>query len=385
MRMIALGEIMPARIPSVDPSKNKDETFELWSIPAHDAGAPEMLRGAEIGSSKKCVEPNDVLLARIVPHIRRSTVVKASRGFRQIASGEWITFRDSRFHPEYLRHILTSDPFHAEFMQTVAGVGGSLLRARPEGVKSIKIPLPPLEEQKRIAAILDQADALRRLRRRALDRLNPLGQAIFYEMFGASTESRHATPLGDICGRITKGESPKWQGFDYQDDGPLFITSENVGWGDLKANEGKRIPLGFHKKLSRSKLAEGDLLVNLVGASIGRACIFDRQDEANINQAVGVITLDERHEELRSFILALLLSSHGQTYLLGSRVEGARANISLSDLRGMPIFRPSPQEAASFNARLTCSITAKRKQAEAVDKSEQLFTSLQHRAFRGEL
>ena len=51
-------------------------------------------------------------------------------------------------------------------------------------LQRIAVPLPPLEEQKRIAAILDQADALRRLRRRALDRLNTLGQAIFREMFG---------------------------------------------------------------------------------------------------------------------------------------------------------------------------------------------------------
>ena len=69
-------------------------------------------------------------------------------------------------------------------MQTIAGVGGSLLRARPESVREIEIPLPPLPEQKRIAAILDQADALRKHRQRALDHLNQLGQSIFYEMFG---------------------------------------------------------------------------------------------------------------------------------------------------------------------------------------------------------
>jgi len=51
-------------------------------------------------------------------------------------------------------------------------------------IGSLKIPLPPLEEQRRIAGILDQADALRRLRTRALDKLNTLGQAIFHEMFG---------------------------------------------------------------------------------------------------------------------------------------------------------------------------------------------------------
>ncbi|BBU58449.1 hypothetical protein KU6B_47140 [Mameliella alba] len=140
MSMVPLGEFMPSRIPSVNPAKHPDEVFELWSIPAFDEGKPEVVPGSEIGSSKKCVEPGDVLLSRIVPHIRRSWVVSPATENRQIASGEWITFRSDEFDGRYMRHMLTSDPFHVEFMKTVAGVGGSLLRARPEGVKQIKIP-----------------------------------------------------------------------------------------------------------------------------------------------------------------------------------------------------------------------------------------------------
>ena len=146
MRMVTLAELMPSKIPSVNPAKFPDETFELWSIPAFDAGKPDMLTGSEIGSSKKCVEPEDVLLSRIVPHIRRSWVVRPQNKKRQIASSEWITFRSERFFSPYLRHVLVSDEFHIKFMQTVAGVGGSLLRARPEGVKEIKIALPSLKE-----------------------------------------------------------------------------------------------------------------------------------------------------------------------------------------------------------------------------------------------
>jgi len=136
MRMVPLGDLMASRVPSLDPSKYPKEVFELWSIPAFDTGQPEITEGANIGSSKKCVEPNDVLLSRIVPHIRRAWVVSKSQNeMRQLASSEWIVFRDESFYPDYLRHALTSDSFHSRFMQTVAGVGGSLLRARPDGVK----------------------------------------------------------------------------------------------------------------------------------------------------------------------------------------------------------------------------------------------------------
>lgn len=139
MKTIPLGELTAKKVTGLDPSKNPDEEFELWSIPSFDVGRPDIAKGSKIGSAKKCVEPNDVLLSRIVPHIRRSWIVSRREGRRQIASGEWIVFRDRRFVPEYLRHFLTSDPFHAQFMLTVAGVGGSLLRARPDGVAKIEI------------------------------------------------------------------------------------------------------------------------------------------------------------------------------------------------------------------------------------------------------
>ncbi len=105
-----LGEFAVARGGSVDPSKFKNETFELLSIPAFDAGTPDICMGAEIGSSKKCVEPNDVLISKIVPHIRRCWIVPPKTEHRQIASGEWIQFRTEKLMPEFLRHFLISEP-----------------------------------------------------------------------------------------------------------------------------------------------------------------------------------------------------------------------------------------------------------------------------------
>jgi type I restriction enzyme S subunit len=125
---IALGEIMASKIGSVDPSKFNDEVFDLYSIPAFDSRQPEVVKGSKIGSTKQIVQPGDVLLSKIVPHIRRTWVVGEDRGRRLIASGEWIVFRSEQIHPAYLRHVLVGDPFHAQFMCTVSGVGGSLLR-----------------------------------------------------------------------------------------------------------------------------------------------------------------------------------------------------------------------------------------------------------------
>jgi type I restriction enzyme S subunit len=96
----------------------------------------------------------------------------------------WLLLRplSAQVDQDYFYHLLGSEPVYAKFASRAAGA--TVKNLNSEIVREVTIPLPPLEEQRRIAGILDQADALRRLRTRALDRLNTLGQAIFHEMFG---------------------------------------------------------------------------------------------------------------------------------------------------------------------------------------------------------
>ena len=154
--LVPVGRFLRAKVKNADPRKTPDEVFELWSIPAYDAGKPELLRGGDIGSSKKIVFAGDILLSRIIPHIRRAWVVKEkSDKRRQIASTEWIVFSSREVVPEFLRYVFMSDPFHSRFMQTITGVGGSLSRASPAAVADIQIPLPPLEVQREVVAEIE--------------------------------------------------------------------------------------------------------------------------------------------------------------------------------------------------------------------------------------
>ena len=149
--MVKLKELM-RKTKSIDPGKYPDEEFALYSIPAYDNGIPEKIFGRDIGSSKILLKDSDVVLSKIVPHIRRTWVI--TDGEKQIGSSEWIVFNDDRFDPQFIANYLKSDAFHYQLLTTVAGVGGSLNRARPAAVAELKIPLPPLGEQKRIAEIL---------------------------------------------------------------------------------------------------------------------------------------------------------------------------------------------------------------------------------------
>lgn len=139
--------------------------------------------------------------------------------------------------------------------------------------------------------------------------------------------------------KITKGASPKWQGFDYQDNGILFVTSENVREGVLDVTQPKFLPIEFGEKQKNSKLKKGDILINIVGASIGRSCEYDIDVEANINQAVCLFRA--KSEADKSFIKYYLQSNSVKKRLLGTQTESARPNLSLTDIREFEFVLPT--------------------------------------------
>lgn len=152
---LPLKEVGMPSTPNLDPSRYPTETFELFSVPSYANQIPEYLAGNEIGSTKQLVEPDDVLLCKIVPHLNRVWKVPPAGVHRQIASGEWIVIRSSIGDSLYLRYALSEPSFREAFLSNVSGVGGSLMRARPQAVAQIDIRIPPLPEQKRIVAKLE--------------------------------------------------------------------------------------------------------------------------------------------------------------------------------------------------------------------------------------
>ncbi|MEA5568948.1 restriction endonuclease subunit S [Anabaena sp. UHCC 0399] len=149
--------------------------------------------------------------------------------------------------------------------------------------------------------------------------------------------------LGSLVEVITKGSSPKWQGINYVEDssGTLFITSENVQNYVINITEPKFVEAKFNEIEPRSILKRNDILMNIVGASIGRTAIFDRDDIANINQAVCLIRFisPEKFIELR-YILHFFNSPVCISFMFDKQVDSARANLSMGNIAKFPIPLP---------------------------------------------
>lgn len=222
--LVPVRRFMKASVPSVDPRNTPDELFELWSIPAYDAGKPELLRGGAIGSQKKCLFPGDILLSRIIPHIRRVWVVRDNPdGRRQIGSTEWIIFSTDECLPEFLCNVLGSDPFYARFLQTITGVGGSLARANPSAVGDIQIPLPPLGVQKEIAAEIESYQKIIDGARRVVENYQP---RIHTEPDWPTVE------LEEICDNLDSKRVPITKGDRKEGSYPYYGASGIVDYVD---------------------------------------------------------------------------------------------------------------------------------------------------------
>jgi len=207
--------------------------------------------------------------------------------------------------------------------------------------------------------------------------------------FGNLPENWYWARLGNLSGLITKGSSPGWQGYDYVNDPDelLFVTSENVRKNKLDLSEPKYVELGFNDVQSRSTLKKQDVLFNIVGASIGRAVVFDRDKLANINQAVALIRLyDFINPELLSYYLN---SSSLKQFYENKIVDVARANLSLTDVGNFPIPVCSGGEQEQLfqeiESKMSVIIQLRKSLNQELEKAKALRQSILKKAFEGKL
>lgn len=311
-------------------------------------------------------------------------------------AGRWLTANQAilgieNLHPtvlsgRYLFRYLESR--RNAFLNDGAGIAQKNLSAAY--MRELQIPLPSLEEQRRIARILDQADTLRGLRARALDKLTTLGQAVFHEMFGNLRTNDMSwvedVPLGELAevvSGITKGRMVKSESLR---EVPYLAVS-NVQDRFLKMDVVKTIA-ATEDEIDRYRLRRDDILLTEGGDpdKLGRGTLWKEQLRECIHQN-HVFRVRVHDERVRPTFLSWQLGSErGKLYFLRSAKQTTGiASINKTQINAFPLVLPPPHLQQQFEERLKALETRLAAYEAARTLTESLFTSLQHRAFRGEL
>jgi type I restriction enzyme, S subunit len=235
----------------------------------------------------------------------------AARGRRIIASGEWIVFRSDRFHPNYLRRLLMAEPFYSQFMQTVAGVGGSLLRARPAQVGDIEVTVPAMSEQRRIVAQLEKASRLLRMRRYALQMSDEFLPSAFLEMFSHANDSWPSVTIEELAERkpnaIRTGPfGSQLLHSEFTTSGIAVLGIDNAVNNRFDRDQRRYISFEKYEKLTRYTVFPGDVIITIMG-TCGRCAVILNGIPASINtKHLCCITLD-KEKTFPTFIQAAFL------------------------------------------------------------------------------
>ncbi len=286
----------------------------------------------------------------------------------------------------FLRHWLQSLEFRSQITREVTGIAQK--NFGPSHLKRLKISLPPLAEQKRIAAILDAADALRAKRREALAQLDTLLQSTFLDLFGDPVTNPKGWKVVNLEEHVTKvgsGATPKGGNESYKDEGIALIRSLNVRDGEFQWKDLARIDTQQAKKLSNVVVQENDVLLNITGASVARVCSAPAEVlPARVNQHVCIIRTDASIDS--KFLERMLLSDSMKHKLLGIGESGAtRQAITKAQVLALEVLCPPANLQHRF-ASIVESIERQKTRLRAhLAELDTLFASLQARAFNGEL
>jgi len=336
------------------------------------------------GSAAKLL-PEGTLLVSIFATIGRTASLGISAATNQAIVGVIPKEKDT-FAPRFLEYCLEKGAIDLQRQArgvAQANINGSVL-------KKLEIPLPPLEEQKRIAKILDAADTLRRQRRQALAELDTFLQSTFLDLFGDPVTNPKAWEVLALTSIVDGkygikagpfGSSLKKE--DYTSEGYRIYGQEQVIAGRFDIGN-YYIDKEKYEKLKSCAVKPGDLLVSLVG-SYGKILVVPEGiQEGIINPRLLKIT------PTQSLVMPMFLSKILQTEGIQSRLEslshgGTMGILNAGILKQLQIPLPPLDLQQRFADIVTRVEAQKARMRSQLTELDTLFASLQQRAFNGEL
>lgn len=334
--------------------------------------------------TKGRIRQNDILIVKDGATTGKVSFVGADFPYEDAAINEHVFLLrvSSRLaDPKFVFRYLQSPQGQSEIMSdfrgaTVGGIGRSF-------VEKVTLPKIAPEEQRRISAILDKADAIRRKRKQALTLAEDFLRSVFLEMFGeplTNPKNLPMQPLGEF-GRIVTGNTPprsdpgnfgnaiEWIKSDNVNTKEHFLTQAVEGLSDKGLSLGRIVP-------------EGSILVTCIAgspSSIGRAAIANRP--VAFNQQINAIIPNPNVNAYFLYVQFLI----GKQLVLRSSTNSMKGMISKGEFQKIEFLRPDPDEQARFGQIFERHVAVNNRLLDQKVMASDLFAALSQRAFADDL
>jgi type I restriction enzyme, S subunit len=346
---------------------------------------------SESDATRWLLEPGDILLSHInsFEHVGKCAIYRSSPE-KLVHGMNLLCLRPdkSKLDPEYAKHTLRTPQFRSSIERFInKAVNQASISIG--NLSTVPIFLPSLEEQRRIAAILDLAEQLRAKRRAAIALLDQLPQSIFLEMFGDPATNPLEWPkkrFGDVTSKFSDGPfGSNLKSAHYTSDGVRVWRLQNIGVGELLDEGRAYISESHFEKLHRHLCVPGDVIVGTLGDPNLRAFIQPDIVKRALNKA-DCVQIRPLADVTDSQYLCWLCNSKGMESLAQSGIQGqTRLRISMGRLREISIPVPPIQLQHQFASRVEAIHRTKAAHQSALTELDALFASLQSKAFSGEL
>ena len=267
-------------------------------------------------------------------------------------------------------------------------VGGAQPNINQGIVKDLRVALPPLEEQRRIAAILDQAETLRTQRRTALTLLDSLTQSLFLDMFGdpvANPKGWPTSPLADASDEIQIGPfGSLLHQEDYVPDGIPLINPMHIKDGKIAPGLDQGITQQKYDELPIYQLKAGDLVMGRRG-EMGRCAIVTAEHGPLMCGTGSLYIRPNATTATATYLFHVLTSVSMKAKLEEFSLGATMPNLNKGIVAGLRVSLPPLPLQQTFATRIASIEALKTTHRRALAALDALFASLQQRAFAGQL
>ncbi len=332
-------------------------------------------------STKKFCSKDDVMIGRYGPPVFQ--ILRGLEGAYNVALMK--AQPSEKVDRDYLFYFLKQEKLFRlidRLSQRTAGQSGVDM----EALKAYPMILPPLDEQKRIAGILDKADTIRRKRQQAIGLADDFLRSVFLDMFGDPVTNPKGWEVKPLSELIAKGDKLNYgvvQPGDNVKDGVPLIRSGDLAEAGTDLNSIRKVSETIDEKHRKSRLKGNEILIACVG-TIGKVgWVNESMIGWNIARAVTRIPLS--NDVNREYVYRYLQSPVIQGYFQRETRAVAQPTLNVSLIGKTPIALPPKELQEEFLKTFSKVGSIKRKFSESGTCDSELFDSLSQQAFAGEL